>query len=391
MIFKTKLSRLERRSLYLGSAITAVILLFWLAGIGESLSNRSMDLLFWWRGPIEPTVPVVIVAIDNESFNEMPERWIWPRDFHGKLIDKIMKGKPKAIAFDMLFTEPTAHDPRQDAEFAAACRRSGCVILGAELVQVRDKQFEYQEFKLPIKLLLSSIFSPGVVNTPKDSDAFVRRSRLMWRVNEERHYSLAMEALRKYSGVGKGEINYEKGWLEFGDRRIPLDNDDNMLINYCGPAKTFKTIPYYQVFKGMTDPAIFKDAIVFVGASAESLHDTFHTPTTFEMVTGENVSTVMPGVEIHANVIDTILTGRYLSYSSWKAGFPAGDPRHADQHRGRTRENMGDPADHRRFRRRPAGIHLVPVRIPTAIHRIPVSAGHACDRVPGVHRLAGIP
>ena len=52
MIFRTNLNRLERRSLYLGGGITLLILLFQLAGIGESLSNRSMDLLFWWRGPI---------------------------------------------------------------------------------------------------------------------------------------------------------------------------------------------------------------------------------------------------------------------------------------------------------------------------------------------------
>ncbi|MEK7475676.1 MAG: adenylate/guanylate cyclase domain-containing protein [Candidatus Coatesbacteria bacterium] len=305
-----------RKARWIGYAITAFTILAAVADLGEGVSLRSLDLLFYLRGEIPATAPVVIVAIDNESFDEMTEssgRWPWPRSTHGKVINQIMKGKPKVIVFDVLFTEEDTKHPLEDPALAAACRKAGCVILGAELVHVVDRAFESDELKLPIKILRNAILEPGLVNTPQDSDAFVRRAQLYKKIHEERYYSLAAEALRKYLGVGRGEINTELGRMEFGpDRVIPLDSREMMLINYCGGAKTFKTIPYYQVYKGMTDPQVFKDAIVFVGATAIDLHDTFHVPFSWTPLAEDRMAGQMPGVEIHANVIDTILNKRFI-------------------------------------------------------------------------------
>jgi len=305
-----------RKARWLGYAITAFTILGAVADMGEGVSLRSLDFMFWLRGEVPATAPVVIVAIDNESFEEMTEssgRWPWPRSAHGKLIRQIMKGKPKVIVFDVLFDNEDTKHPQEDPALAAACRASGCVILGAELVHEVDKQFEYDRLALPNKVLISSILAPGLVNTPQDSDAFVRRAQLYRKVHEERYYSLASEALRKYLGVGKGEINTEPGYMEFGpDRTIPLDSREMMLINYCGGAKTFKTIPYYQVYKGMTDPQVFKDTIVFVGATAVDLHDTFHVPFSWSPLAEDRLALQMPGVEIHANVIDTVLNRRFI-------------------------------------------------------------------------------
>ena len=184
--------------------------------------------------------------------------------------------------------------------------------MGAEIVQTIDQMYRSEQLKLPFDMLRRAIYSTGIVNTPKDSDAFVRRGRLVWKVHDERHYSLPLEALRKYLNVGKGEINIEADALEFGDRTIPVDGNQQVLINFCGPPKTFRTIPYYQVFNGMFDCSQFRDAIVLVGATAEDLHDTFHTPYTWEPF-GSGAVANMPGVEIHANTIDMILRNRYIS------------------------------------------------------------------------------
>ncbi len=303
-----RLSKTEKRALWLGVGVTVLVLLARLVNIGEGVSLRSLDSLFSYRGPVEQKdlSPIVIVAIDEESFDNMPERWIWPRDFHGRLIDKIMKGRPKVIVFDMTFSEPTAKDPLQDAALAAAARRAGNVIMGAEIVQVIDQMYQSEQLKLPIERLNREVAGIGITNTPKDSDAFVRRTRLLWKVHDKRQYSLALAALRRYLDLGAGEINVEAGRLELGDRVVPLDGEDCMLIDFCGPPKTFKTVPYYQVYTGMFDPANFRDAIVLVGATAEILHDNFDTPFT----RGGSLAK-MPGVEIHANASEC-----------WSAGFP---------------------------------------------------------------------
>src|SRR5687767_15192170 len=112
----------HRKARWLGYGLTFLVLFAWMANMLEGSRLRSLDFLFWLRGPAPATAPVVIVAIDNESFNEMPAKWTWPRSFHGKLIRQIMKGRPKAIVFDMLFTEEDALHPGEDAELAAAAR-----------------------------------------------------------------------------------------------------------------------------------------------------------------------------------------------------------------------------------------------------------------------------
>lgn len=301
-----------RKARWLGYLLTCFVLFGWMANMFEGSRLRSLDLLFWLRGEVPATAPVVIVAIDNESFNEMPMKWTWPRSAHAKLIRQIMKGRPKAIVFDMTFTEEDTERPREDAELVAACRASGCVIMAAEIVHGQDKQYEYEELKMPIRALRNVIAAAGLANTPQESDAFIRRGQLFRKVHDERHYSLALEGMRRYLGVGKGEINFEAGTLEFGDRKIPLDDEDKMWINYCGPAKTFKTIPYYQVWKGMTPAEEFKDQIVLVGATAAILHDVFPTPFSWDLFGDTSREMTMPGVEIHANVIDTVLNDRYI-------------------------------------------------------------------------------
>ncbi len=302
----------HRKARWLGYGLTFLVLFAWMANMLEGSRLRSLDFLFWLRGPVPATAPVVIVAIDAESFNEMPMKWTWPRSAHARLIRQIMKGKPKAIVFDMTFTEEDTERPQEDAELAAACRASGCVVMAAEIVHELDQNYEREELNMPIRALRNVIAGYGLANTPQESDAFIRRGQLFRKVHDERHYSLALEGMRRYLGIGKGEINFESGVLEFGDKKIPLDAEDKMWINYCGPAKTFKTIPYYQVWKGMTPPEEFKDQIVFVGATAAILHDVFPTPFSWDLF-GETVGAAqMPGVEIHANVVDTVLNDRYI-------------------------------------------------------------------------------
>ena len=300
-----------RKSMGLGFLLTLAMLLANLMSLNEGSRLRSLDFLFFLRGPVPPQANVVIVAIDNESFNEMGA-FPWPRKHHARLINQIAKGHPKAIVFDVLMTEDSSFGHDQDEALASAARSAGNVILGSEVVHVVNANFEYDELKLPIPVLRKAIYSPGLVNTPLDSDAFVRRAQLFRSVQSEKHFSLAIEALRKTLGVGRGEIDVEPGRMKFGDHDIPLDQQGYMLINYCGPAQTFKTIPYYQVYKGMTDPSVFKDAIVFVGATIIELHDVFHTPYSWSPFADDRTVTQVPGVEIHANVIDTILYNRYI-------------------------------------------------------------------------------
>ena len=85
------------------------------------------------------------------------------------------------------------------------------------------------------------------------------------------------------------------------------DEYGRILINYLGPAKTFPHYSISDIINGRLPPEDFKDKIVIVGATATGIYDLRVTP----------FSTVYPGVEIHATVIDSILHQNFIQRSAW--------------------------------------------------------------------------
>src|SRR5437660_241987 len=81
----------------------------------------------------------------------------------------------------------------------------------------------------------------------------------------------------------------------------PRPSVDEIIINFRGGPRTFPWVPYHRVVGGEVRPETFRDAIVLIGPTSVVLHDVFPTPFAS---TG-----TMSGVEIHANVIDTLVRG----------------------------------------------------------------------------------
>ena len=91
------------------------------------------------------------------------------------------------------------------------------------------------------------------------------------------------------------------------DVEIPLDDEGNMIINYYGPAYSYEYVSFSDVMLDNFDPDVFKDKIVLIGPEDITVFKDHHpTPT----------AQLMPGVEIHANAIQTILEGDFLREQS---------------------------------------------------------------------------
>src|SRR5471032_351895 len=82
----------------------------------ENLELKGFDTLTWLTDSGKPSVPVIIVDIDDASFSELALQWPWPRGLHAKLVDALHEAGASVIAFDILFSEPDSHG--QDKEFA---------------------------------------------------------------------------------------------------------------------------------------------------------------------------------------------------------------------------------------------------------------------------------
>ena len=146
----------------------------------------------------------------------------------------------------------------------------------------------------------------GWFNTIPDYDGVLRWAPMVIECGGNVYPPLALMSVWNYLDqpqlVVQVEIQGVEG-IHIGERFIPTDPHGRILINYLGPPKTFPHYSITDILQGKIPLGTFKDAIVLVGSTAEGIYDSRNTPFT----------TVHPGLEVHANIAETILSQAYLN------------------------------------------------------------------------------
>ncbi|HBA40583.1 MAG: hypothetical protein A2W73_04410 [Deltaproteobacteria bacterium RIFCSPLOWO2_12_55_13] len=279
------------RPLIIGASLGILVILSYHQGLLDIPELKSLDFRFQIRGPIASKVPIVLVSIDQDSFDELNLPWPWPRTLHATLIRKLAASQAKLIAFDILFTEPKA-DPREDQALADAIRDAGNVILAAEFTEVPSDFGPRTTVNLPIPLVREHALGYGPANLVTDRDGIVRRARLALAFQDRLFPGFAYQI---YQGF-EGQTNQQGREIS----SVP------QLINFRGPARSYPIVPYYRILRDEIDPAVFQDKIVIVGSFSPSLHDIFPTPF--------SASAPTAGVEIQANFVDTLATNDFIRH-----------------------------------------------------------------------------
>lgn len=302
----------------------------------QRLKLSINDQLFELRGPIaiEDTA-VVIVSISQQADQEIPFKYPWPAHLHAKLVENLNEAGARAIGFDVIFDKRDNYDLSHDTTFAKAIEEHGNVILGASIQNERQSrgrgsQSTITTFVRPNPVLEMMNNNPlGLVRAYKDADATIRKYILETQYNDQQYLSLGLELLKLYKGTLKSEIDQSNEVFRMGSFEIPKYSSNLMTINYFGPPGTFPRYSYETVIDdssvtltsedssfqmntfsdpdiGLKRTDVFKDKIVLVGATMPELNDLHSTP--FAPQDG------MPGVEMHANAIQTIISGNYIEY-----------------------------------------------------------------------------
>jgi adenylate cyclase len=287
--------------------LLALVLLQWLSpDWADRAEGWTVDARFRLRGAEQPRNPIVIVALDEDSVQMMGNLRgenvrTWPRARWAALVDKIAMGQPRLIALDVVFDTP-GWDAGGDEVFAAALANAGNVILAGHFKQTEGVGYTALTFSEPISTVANSAVVSSVVNLLYDADGAVRRTGLLYSWGGRTYPSFSLATATLFSGK---QVTVSADDLETG---LP--------IHFRGPEGTFQTIPMYHVLSGelvqngliqpdeAVDPAIFRDAIVLVGYTTILEQDRHPAP--FAGKQG------MPGVEIQANAIDTLLVGDWL-------------------------------------------------------------------------------
>src|SRR5438128_7501917 len=267
------------------AAVAVVVLVQF--GLLENLEHWSLDQLFEWRGPRKPTLDVVIVTIDESTVVELNEQWPFPRAIHAELLRKLAEGRPRVIGMDIMFDLPSSRGAADDEALGAAVAAAGNVVLGAAIVDDIQPFYTRRTLNPPISVIRRGAAGIAPLNMPADADNQVRRVPLWAALETERLPTLHVQlhALLAKAGV----------------RVAPLPDRDSIFINFRGGPRTYPWVSYYRVVRGEIPAEYWRDKVVLIGPTSEVFHDNFGTAFAHG---GE-----MPGVEIHANALETLVRG----------------------------------------------------------------------------------
>lgn len=211
---------------------------------------------------------IVIIEIDERSVQKLG-RWPWPRNIHAQLLQPLKHSK--AVFFDVIFSDEDAQNPQADTDFAQALAQQKLVLLPLYLEQL-GHQGQLLEIT-PADKFYQAVDSIGHVHVSADRDGVVRSIYLREGVGSAYwpHISLALLNRLQPSQRNDAEIQtppYSAHSIYRQDQRwLPMPSPEQGLVHFS----------YIDVVDGSIKPEALENKIVFIGATAPGLGDTFTT------------------------------------------------------------------------------------------------------------------
>lgn len=324
----------------------------------QSLDFKTYDLFLRHLPNNHSKIKPIIVDIDEKSLVRYGQ-WPWPRYKISRLFDKIALMDPSVISIDMIFSEPDRTsagrllkeledsyslenlridklpDEFIDNDFILAqTLTKGPFVLGAQFhfnnfvqplepcalkpVQVafmQNSNGSREEFnQIPqssgvlcnLKIFSEKVSTSGFFNFSPDSDGMLRRLPMVIQHNEHIYVSLALATVLKFKGTNSIIIKKNGDQLQtisFKDICVPVDSHGQFLVKFRGFKRSYDHISAADIIDDKVPSEQIKGKIVFVGTSAAGLKEFRTTP----------FDPVFPGVEVHATVVDNILSGDFIA------------------------------------------------------------------------------
>ncbi|HTP90373.1 MAG TPA: adenylate/guanylate cyclase domain-containing protein [Xanthobacteraceae bacterium] len=320
----------------------------------EEIRLRTFDLFQVLR-PREQTIrPVVIVDIDEASLKEIGQ-WPWPRTIVANLITRITQAGAVATGFDIIFAEPDRMSPAVAAEsfrgldeetraklsslpsnddvLAAAIKQGRVVVgqVGASTPQPRTQTEKKLEtgfailgadptpYLVTFPGLLRNILpleqaaaGRGLFSIVPESDGIIRRVPMIMEAQDSLVPALTMEMLRVVTHAGAIQVRTAEAGVksvQVPGLVVPTDDRGQIWVHFNkhDPARY---VSAKDVLQGNLPPDRLRGKLVLIGTSATGLLDIKTTP----------VEAAMPGVEVHAQILESVLTKSPLTYPEYAIG-----------------------------------------------------------------------
>ncbi len=332
------------RGLLTGIVGVILTLMLWASSLIDTWEAKSWD----WRvalmaKPGKATSNISLILLDQKSLDWGKEvnalTWPWPREVYGAILNFCKRSGAKAVAFDVLFTDPSPYGVEDDAAFAQAVSGFGHValaiflnnqsgsnpqwpttvplpnfqVIGLDQWQknAAGKVRTFTRSSLPVEELASQAAVLCNVSLHPDPDGIYRKVDLVSIFDDKALPSLGLGV---FLAANPGAtLEFRARNLKVGEREIPIDANGYTILRYRGPSGTHRIYSAaavlqseIQIINGeqpnIRDPNAFKDKYVMFGFSAPGLYDLRPSP----------ISGVYPGVEIYATLLDNFLSGDFM-------------------------------------------------------------------------------
>jgi adenylate cyclase len=322
----------------------------------EELRVRTFDFYQRLDPRVKTARPVTIVDIDEASLKKLGQ-WPWPRTHLADMVINLANLGAAAIAFDVVFSEPDRLNPdvaansmryldeltrsklrelpSNDQVLADAIRRARVVLGETGLPSVvsdidtdlpftafasrgdkgssEPRFFEFDGLLRNVPALEKIAAGRGLVTIVPERDGIIRRVPMILLAQKHEMPSLSLELLRVITGTPTVLTRYDQNGVKsiiLRGLEIPTDRNGMFWVHF---ARLDPSI--YVSAASVLDNTVPVDKIrgklVLIGTSAATLNDLKTTP----------VSNVMPGVEVHAQVLEAALAHGVLAQPNYAAGI----------------------------------------------------------------------
>lgn len=324
----------------------------WLAGAAAATALKDPQVRSWelqvqtlqlvLRGPVATPDNIVILAIDDQSMGQgefnsesmdqaisdrpdanryaeiaLLQKWPWPRQTYGIVIQRLMDAGAKAVAIDIMFSTPSTYGPADDAALAEALDRYGNhVVLAGKFDENATHQGMITTLEQPISEFLNTPIVPGIINMPTEPDGRIHQLGYIY-LEEQIQKNQALDTQFTIDSGYGSTLSFADATLQQAGIDYPAPSGS--YVNFYGPHQAFEHISFWEVLDsdawnnrqmdaGVYLKDYFKDKIVLIGATADILQDYHASPF------GETLgySQQLAGVEIQANAIATLQAGNAL-------------------------------------------------------------------------------
>lgn len=299
--------------------------------------------------------PVIVIGIDSQSLAQYGQ-WPWSRSLLARLNERILAGQPLALGLDIVFAEPDRYSPQvlgktlpslaaslekipdPDAELARSLAAGPCLlaVIGLDNALPGSRPPARPLARLPdsprvaraVKHFASAIVSrpvleqaaagEGLINASPNQQlssserGILRRVPSLAFIEQQPFLSLPLAMIRQALGDADDVVpefdSHGMRGLRIGDYHLPTQSNGDILLHF-GPANAHYYLSAADVLAGHIPAATFNSRFVIIGFNSTGLQDSIVTPL------GESV----PGVDIHVQVIESMLAGSALRRPWWMA------------------------------------------------------------------------